>query len=208
MKLSDFDQRIDAYIAKSADFAKPILEHLRQTVHGACPRVTETMKWSFPHFEYKGSILCSMAAFKQHCAFGFWLGALMTDPDRLLESVGTKTSMGHLGKITSLKDIPSKKILSKYIKEAMALIDNGQTKIARQKPLKSTPVKVPLYFEARLKKNSDAKVVFEQLSNSHKKEYVDWIADAKTDVTREKRITTAVEWLSEGKIRNWKYEKR
>jgi uncharacterized protein YdeI (YjbR/CyaY-like superfamily) len=208
MKTPHFDKRIDEYIFKSAAFAKPILEHLRQVVHDACPGVEETIKWSFPHFEYKGSILCSMASFKQHCAFGFWLGALMKDPDGLLEAVGTKTSMGHLGKITSLKDLPSKKILSSYVKQAMALIESGETKMVKPAGVKKvSTVKIPEYFMAVLKKNKKALAVFEEFSNSQRKDYVEWITEAKTEATREKRMATTLEWLAGGKSRNWKYER-
>src|SRR5882757_7669780 len=102
------EKAIDAYIARSADFAKPILNHIRELVHKACPDVEEKMKWSFPHFDYKGEMMCSMAAFKQHAAFGFWKAALMKDPI-LTETSKSEVAMGHLGRITSLKDLPSDK---------------------------------------------------------------------------------------------------
>jgi uncharacterized protein YdeI (YjbR/CyaY-like superfamily) len=207
MKALSFDKRVDDYVLRSAEFAKPVLEHLRQIIHEACPDVEETMKWSFPHFMYQDAILCSMAAFKQHCAFGFWLGAMMKDTDGLLE-VGEKTSMGHLGQIRSLKDVPSKKVMTKYVKEAMKLIENGETK--KRSPVKTTKVtevKVPDYFISALKKNKKAFNTFQKFSNSHRKEYVQWIVEAKTKATRDKRIQTATEWLAEGKPRNWKYMK-
>src|SRR5437762_1791858 len=119
------DKKIDAYISNSADFAKPILNHIRQVFHKACPAVVETWKWSFPHFMYNNSILCSMAAFKQHCAFGFWLGSMMKDPEGKLLRGKDKTAMGNLGKIQSVNDLPGDKILTQYIKEAMSLIDKG-----------------------------------------------------------------------------------
>jgi len=111
--MPNFDPRIDDYISKSAEFAKPILNYLRDIVHTACPDVNETMKWSFPNYEYSGSILCSMASFKQHCSFGFWLGSLMTDPDNLLQKVGEKTSMGNFGPIKSIEDLPPADIMIK-----------------------------------------------------------------------------------------------
>lgn len=123
------DPRVDAYIAKSAEFARPILEHLRALVHKACPDVQETMKWSFPHFDYKG-IVCSMASFKHHCAFGFWKASLMKDPHKILSS---DEAMGHLGKITSLNDLPSDRVMIAYIKEAAALNEAG-VKVSRPKP--------------------------------------------------------------------------
>jgi uncharacterized protein YdeI (YjbR/CyaY-like superfamily) len=209
MSSSSFDKRIDDYIARSAEFAKPVLEDLRQVVHDACPKVQETIKWGFPHFDYHGSILCSMASFRQHCAFSFWLGAMMKDPAGLLEAVGTKTSMGHLGKITSANDLPAKKILAQYVKEAMSLIDKGETKkvVKSATAKKAAEAKVPDYFIAALKKNKMALAAFKKFSNSHRKDYVNWITEAKTEATRGKRMRMALEWLAEGKSRNWKYER-
>src|SRR5882762_10487209 len=118
------DPRIDAYIAKAADFARPVLEHLRKLVHKACPGVQETMKWSFPHFEYGGAILCSMAAFKEHCVFGFWKASIMKDPEGILQ-IADRHSMGHFDRMTSRKDLPSDKILLAYIREAASLNEEG-----------------------------------------------------------------------------------
>lgn len=198
------DKRIDAYIDKSADFAKPILIHLRELVHKACPDVTETVKWGFPHFEYKG-ILCSMAAFKQHCAFGFWKAAVMDDPKDILETVG-KTGMGHLGNIKTVKDLPADKILAAYIKAAMKLND-GNITVPKPKATEKKELEVPVYFTKALSKNKQALKTFEAFSYSNKKDYVEWITGAKTEDTRNKRMATAIEWLAEGKIRNWKYVK-
>ena len=122
--MTNTDRRIDAYIAKAGDFARPVLEHLRKLVHKACPVVEETIKWGFPHFDYKGNMLCSMAAFKQHCAFGFWKASLLKDPAGVLQR-GEESSAGSLGRITSLKDLPADKILLAYIKEAVTLNDQG-----------------------------------------------------------------------------------
>jgi uncharacterized protein YdeI (YjbR/CyaY-like superfamily) len=208
MKTATFDKRIDGYIIDAADFAKPILEHLRQVMHEACPEVEETIKWGFPHFEYRGSILCSMASFKQHCAFGFWLGAIMKDPHDILDRVGEKTSMGFLGKIKSMKDLPSKKILIQYVKDAMELTEIGAKKeIQKTKKIASKEVEVPAYFLAALKKNKKAFSTFKTFSNSNRKDYVEWITEAKTTETKNKRMATAIEWLAEGKSRNWKYMK-
>lgn len=203
--MNDTDPRIDAYIVKSATFAVPILEYLRSVVHMTCPEVKETIKWSFPHFEYKGSILCSMASFKQHCAFGFWLGSLLTDPNNLLASGNEKTSMGQLGRITSLEDLPAEEHLTGFIREAMDLIDRGVKQKKEEKPKENKELVVPEYFLEALSENKDALKTFTGFSYSQKKEYVDWVVDAKTEATREKRMATSVEWLSEGKIRNWKY---
>ncbi len=203
--MEHFDTRIDAYILKSADFAKPILNHLRSIVHNACPQVKETIKWSFPNFEYSGSILCNMAAFKQHCTFGFWLGSLMNDRYGLLSNVGEKTAMGHFGQIKSLEDLPSNSILTEYIKEAMLLIEKG-VKAQKKEKVKLKELEIPDYFKSALQKNNTALSYFEKLSPSHKKEYLEWLNEAKTETTRNKRVSTAIEWLEEGKSRNWKYK--
>ena len=200
------DPRIDAYIAAAADFAKPILEHLRKLVHKAHPDIQETIKWSFPHFEYKG-LLCNMAAFKNHCSFGFWKAALIKDPDHLL-AVTERTSMGSLGKLTSLKDLPSDKILIDYIKQAVRLNEEGVKSTAKVVGKgEKKPFKIPDDLTSYLAKNKKAKANFESFSPSHRYEYVEWIEEAKTEATREKRLTTAIEWLEEGKSRHWKYKK-
>lgn len=198
------DKRVDAYIEKAAPFAKPILTHLRELVHKACPDVEENIKWSFVSFEYKG-LLCSFAAFKQHCAFGFWKAALMKDP-ALMENAKSESAMGHLGKITSLKDIPSDKKIIGYIKEAMKLNDNN-IPLPKRKPSVKKEIEVPDYFMNALKKNKKAFERFEAFPPSHKKEYLQWITEAKREETRDKRIAQALEWIGEGKGRNWKYER-
>jgi uncharacterized protein YdeI (YjbR/CyaY-like superfamily) len=199
------DPRIDAYIEKAADFAKPILQHLRSLVHKACPQVEETVKWSFPHFDYKGEMMCSMASFKQHCVFGFWKAALMKDP-LLVETAKSEVAMGHLGRITSLKDLPGDKKIIAWIYEAMELNDKGIKVIkAPAKPLQN--IEVPDYFLKAIKKNTAAKIVFEAFSPSAKKEYVMWLEEAKTEATRLKRLEQAIEWIAEGKQRHWKYMK-
>ncbi len=198
------EKKIDAYIAKSAAFARPILLHLRELVHKACPDVEEKMKWSFPHFDYKGEMMCSMAAFKQHATFGFWKAALMKDPV-LVETARSETAMGHLGKITVLKDLPSDKKITAWIKEAMQLTDKGIKLPAKAKTTDKTELAVPDHFTKALAKNKKAKQVFENFAPSHRKEYLMWITEAKTEETRNKRMQTAIEWIAEGKGRNWKY---
>jgi uncharacterized protein YdeI (YjbR/CyaY-like superfamily) len=202
--MGKFNKHIDAYVAKSAPFAQPILEHLRELVHQACPDVIETVKWGFPHFEYQG-ILCSMAAFKHHCSFGFWKAVLMSDPHQVMTIIG-KTSMGSFDRILSPDDLPSDKIFLQYIREAMKLNEEN-VKINTKKTVtkKISAVNVPEYLTKALKKNKKAYTTFTTFSNSHKKEYVEWITEAKTEPTRKKRIETALEWLSEGKSRHWKY---
>jgi len=196
------DPRIDAYIEKSADFAKPILEHLRKLVHKACPEVEETWKWSFPNFTYKG-MLCSMAAFKQHASFGFWKQSLL-ESDAFPKN---KTAMGSFGRITTLKDLPSDKVIIGLIHQAMELNEKGINVQKVKKPAEKKEIVVPDDLAAALTKDKKAKAQFEKFSNSHRREYVMWITEAKTEPTRLKRLATTIEWLSEGKSRNWKYEK-
>ena len=195
--------KLDAYIAKAAPFAQPILNHLREVIHRGCPDVKETIKWGFPNFEYKG-LLCSMAAFKQHCAFSFWKGSIMSDPKKVMTKVG-RTSMGHFDRITSVSDLPSDKILLSYIKEAIKLNDDDIKLPQRSKPKSEKVLAVPPYFIKELKKNKAALKTFEGFNYSNKKDYVEWVVEAKTDATREKRMGTAIEWMADGKIRNWKY---
>ena len=198
---------IDVYIAKSADFAKPILIHIRELVHKACPEVEEKMKWSFPHFDYRNEMMCSMAGFKQHCAFGFWKASLMKDPV-LVENARSESAMGHLGRITSVKDLPSDKKILSWIKEAMKLNDQGIKLPSKIKTTIKKELEVPGELIKALSKNKKAQQVFEAFAYSHRKEYIQWICDAKTDETRNKRIATAIEWIAEGKGRNWKYERK
>jgi len=194
------DRRVDAYIAKSGDFAKPILKHLREIVHEACPEAEETMKWSFPHFDYKG-MLCAMAAFKQHCTFGFWKGSLIVD--RNGESLA---AMGQFGRITAISDLPSKRVLGGYVRAAAKLNDED-IKVVRKPKLKK-PLAVPANLREALKKNRKALGTFEDFSPSQKREYVEWITESKREETRERRLKQAVEWMSQGKTRNWKYARR
>ncbi len=199
--------RIDTYIGKSEDFAKPILLHLRKLIHEACPEAEEVIKWGFPNFDYHSRPLCSMASFKKHCAFGFWLGGMMDDPDKILNPVGEKSAMGSLGKITSLKDLPKDSVLKRYIAQAMKLNELGVT-IPKKVSALITEKEIPNYFKKALDKNPAAKAVFKNFSNSHKKEYIEWLEEAKTEATRLRRMETAIEWISESKGRNWKYMKK
>ena len=189
---------IEAYIDKASDFAKPILKHLRKVVHAGCPKVEETLKWRFPHFMYKG-MFCGMAAFKEHCTFGFWKGALIVKN-------GDDNGMGQFGKIRSLSDLPDEKTLLKYVREAVRLNDEGVKAPRQIKSKVKKPLVIPDHLTALLKRNAKARAAFENFSYSHKKEYVEWITEAKQEETRERRLVTALEWMSEGKTRNWKYE--
>src|SRR5919199_6273412 len=197
------DPRVDAYIDKSAEFAQPILAHLREVVHAACPEVEETMKWSFPHFMYRG-MLCSMASFKQHCTFGFWKGALVLDGN----GASAEAAMGSFGRITRLSDLPPKKTLASYVKKAAALNDAGVKAPSRMAPKgKKKELVVPDDLMAALRKNKKALATFEGFSPSHRREYVEWITEAKSEDTRQRRLEQAVEWMAEGKPQNWKYMK-
>jgi uncharacterized protein YdeI (YjbR/CyaY-like superfamily) len=195
------DPRVDAYIAKSADFAKPILTYLRDVVHEGCPTVQETIKWSAPFFDHHG-VMCSMAAFKEHCAFGFWKASLVLDD----KNPKAQEAAGHFGRITSLADLPPKKTMIGYIKKAMALNEQAvQPKRPPKHPKK--PMEVPPYLMAALKKNKKALSTYESFPPSHKRDYLEWITEAKGEETRERRLATAIEWMAEGKPRNWKYMK-
>ena len=195
---------VDKYIAKAKPFAKPVLEHIREIVHSASPDIQEVIKWGFPNFDYKGP-LCAMASFNEHCAFSFWKGTIMKDDDKIINSVG-KTAMGHMGRITSVKDLPPKKILVKYIREAIELNEKG-VKVPKKKPATVKEIPIPEDFANALAKNKKAKATFEKFAPSHRKEYLQWIIEAKREETRVKRIDTAIEWIAEGKGRNWKYER-
>lgn len=194
------NDRTAAYIAKSAEFARPILEHLREAVHGACPDLEEAYKWSFPCFMYKG-MLCNMAAFKEHCAFGFWKSPLVLENGRASD----EKAMGQFGRITRLSDLPPDDILIGYIHKAMKLNDDGVKNPSRQKPKTPRELVVPDDLVSALAANTPARATFESFSPSQKREYVEWLTEAKTQATRTKRLATAIEWMAEGKQRNWKY---
>lgn len=198
------DQRIDAYIQKSADFAKPILTHLRETIHGAVSNADETIKWGMPFFMYNGRILCSIAAFKEHCALRFWNGSQVV----VAGANRGEDAMGQFGRIKRISDLPSKQALSGYMKRAMDLQELAKSPRAKKTKAAKPPIPMPPAFRTALGKNRAAKTSFEELSPSHRREYLEWITEAKTDATRDKRIATTLEWISEGKSRNWKYEKR
>ena len=195
------DPRIDAYIAKSPDFAQPILKHLRKVVHAGCPAVVETVKWSRPHFDHKG-VMCGMAAFKARCAFGFWNADLILEPGENPE----KRAMGSFGCIRSLDDLPGEKTLIGYVKKAAALNEAGVKAVWRTQPKKKRePLAMPADFTAALKKNAKARKIFDGFSPSHRREYIEWITEAKREETRKERLAKSITWLTAGKARNWKY---
>ncbi len=198
--MATHDPRIDAYIAKSAEFARPILERLRAIVHEACPDVEETIKWGAPNFMYAGGIVCMMAAFKQHASFGFWKEALVVGED------AERNGMGSIGKLTSIKDLPPKKQLLAWIHKAMELNAQGvKTPGVRKTSKPKPPPIVPPELVAALKMNRRAKATWDAFAPSHKREYIEWITGAKREETRQKRLLQAMEWMAQGKSRNWKY---
>lgn len=208
--MEQYDARVDAYIEKAADFAKPILNHLRELVHQASPEITETMKWSAPFFEYKG-VVCFMMAFKQHAGFGFWKAEQLPDPHKILYTEGGEAA-GSIGKLTTLADIPDADILIWYIRQAMAIKDAAGPSKAKPAAKKAAPkaassvLDTPGYLQDLLDQTPEARNYFEKFSQSQKKEYITWFEDAKSEATRDKRLKEGLEWISEGKTRNWKYK--
>lgn len=198
------DKRIDAYIEAAQPFAKPILKHLRKLIHQGCPEVEETIKWSFASFDYKGPFV-SFAAFKEHCAFGFWKTSLINDKHGYLQPVANKggESMGNFGRITSRKDLPPDKVILEYIRQAKRLNDEG-IKVPR-KTSGREQLEAPDHMLTTIRRNKKAWTTFENFSPSKQRDYVEWITEAKTETTRDKRLAQAVEWMAEGKPRNWKY---
>lgn len=193
---------VDAYIERALPFARPILHRLRAIVHRACPSVTETLKWGMPAFDYKGP-LAGMAAFKQHCVFGFWKDRLLSDPTGALQKT-QRTAMGNLGCIRTLADLPPAATLAALVKEAARLNDAG-VKVPRTVRARKA-IAMPPEFAKALRARRRALETFDALPPGHQREYLEWIVEAKRDETRAKRIATAVTWLSQGKRRNWKYE--
>lgn len=197
---------VDRYIEKAAPFAQPILAKIRAVYHEACPEIEETIKWGVPHFDYKGPV-GNMAAFKKHVSWGFWKRALLDDPDGILPREGEPTSMGGT-KVFSLDELPSEKVMADYIRRAVKLNEEG-VKVTRPKRAPAPPPEVPddLAAQLELKKNAKARATFESFPPSHKREYIEWITEARQEATRQKRLAQTIEWLTEGKSRNWKYEK-
>lgn len=198
--------RVDEYLGKVADFARPILRHLRALIHAGCPGVEETIKWNQPMFVYKGQLLCRTAAFKAHCSLGFWhpdMKAVLARDGHL----SPEESSGQFGRITRLADLPDDATLRRYLAEAVRLHDAGKGK--RMRPAagaRRTEIPVPAEFAALLRAHPAASVAFRGFSASHRREYLEWIVEAKREETRAKRMATAIEWLAQGKARNWKYE--
>ncbi len=198
--------RFDAYRATAAPFAQPILSHLRKLVHAECPAAEEEIKWGMPAFMYQGKMLCHMAAFKAHVAFGFW----HQDMEKLIakeQGAGqVGAAMGLLGRIARREDLPGDAKLRRYIKQAIALTDAGTPARPRPAAKQKPEAVVPPDLAAGLKRGRKASTTWEGFSPSHRREYVEWITEAKRPETREQRLETTLEWLAEGKSRNWKYQ--
>lgn len=196
------DPRIDAYIDKAQPFAQPILNHVRALVHNAVPDAEETIKWGMPHFVVNGKNLAGMAAFKAHASFGIWHGLQLAAP---VQNEGQKKEgMGSFGKLTSVNDLPNEKELTRHLQKGAELIRSGVKAKTPQKAPKPMPA-TPQYLQAALDQNAAAATVWVNFAPSHKREYIDWITEAKRDETRTKRLAQAIEWIAEGKQRNWKY---
>lgn len=202
--MKNLSPEVDAYIAKSPAYAKPILKKIRSLFHNACPQIEESIKWQCPHFDYKG-IVGGMAAFKQYATFGFWKQKLLCDPHKIFNSPSTASMIQ--ARFTHVSELPADNILLEYIRAAVALNEQGVKLPARKKRTRRKELPVPDYFVLALKKNKRALTTFESFSPSHKREYVEWITEAKREETRAQRLATAIEWLSQGKPRNWKYMK-
>lgn len=197
------DPRVDAYIAKAPAFAQPILGYLRALIHATCPDAIETIKWGMPCFLFQDRILCGIAAFKQHCSLWFWKarGAV---PKATTDSDG----MGQFGRITAVTDLPSQKVIAVYLRAAIKRGLDAVANPIREKPATTRPsLEVPGDLLAALNRHQTAHRTFDSFSPSCKREYIDWICEAKRIATRERRIAQAIEWMAEGKRRNWQYQK-
>ena len=206
MNESGFNPKVDGYIERAGAFAQPVLEHLRRLVHKACPEVEETIKWSMPFFVYRGEIVANMAAFKTHCSFGIWgreIVAAMRKDGLKVKGGG----MGSLGKITSVKDLPKDAALLGYLRQATVLVKDGAKTFPKRTKVGKAEAEIPVELAAALKRNKTASKMFAEFSSGKKREYADWIAEAKQEATKLRRTAQAVEWIAEGKSRNWKYEK-
>jgi uncharacterized protein YdeI (YjbR/CyaY-like superfamily) len=197
---------VDAYIARSAPFARPILKRIRALVHKASPKIEETIKWGVPHFEHRG-IVGGMAAFKQHVAFGFWRERLIRQKlGRVAERMFPRDAERGMGgrKIRALSELPPAAVVERAVRAAVTLNEAG-VKPARARKRKPLPIPPP-YLREALQKNARARATFAGLTPGQQREYIDWLLDAMRDATRERRLAQAIGWLAEGKQRYWKYQ--
>lgn len=205
--LPGHDPRVDAYIARQAGFARPILTHLRALVHAACPEAGEAIKWSMPFFTIAGRNLCNMAGFKAHVAFGFWENAAAKDASAVGDAGGGTSAMGQFGRLTSLSDLPDDATMTTLIAQAA---DRARSRAAAPssapRPARA-PLPMPPELEAAIANNPDAAVHWAAFTPGKIRDYAEWIGEAKRPETRDKRIAEAVGWIAEGKDRNWKYRR-
>lgn len=200
------DPRVDAYIAKSAPFARPILRHLRAVVHAGCPTVVEAIKWGMPAFEH-GGILCGMGAFQSHCTFWFWKGALIVKGDRAKQA----EAMGQFGRVTRVADLPPKRVLVGYVKQAAKRRESGERGPERSKsagPKRSPRTPADLAAALRLPRHARAAATWAAFAPGHRREYVEWIVEAKRPGTRARRLATTLDWLAKGRPQRWRYERK
>jgi uncharacterized protein YdeI (YjbR/CyaY-like superfamily) len=193
------DPRVDAYIARAQPFARPILEHVRERLHAVLPKAEETLKWSMPAYTLDGKIVLIAAAFKAHTALNFWRG------QELRGSAAGADAMGQFGKIASLADLPPDKELDALIRKAAELTASAPAPRKAKHAPKPPPDLHP-EFAAALKVAPKAMATLDSFPPSARRDYLEWVAEAKQDATRQKRIATSIEWLSEGKRRHWKYQ--
>lgn len=198
--MGQHDPRVDAYIARVAPFARPLLERLRAQVHAACAEAEESIKWSMPAFLYRGKQLASMAAFKEHATFGFWMGEAVTGER-------DDGAMGQFGRLRSVDDLPDDARMHALVTRAMGLIEGGATRRTPRSAPRPVP-DVPGALRIALDANPAARATFDAFAPSHRREYIEWIAEAKREDTRARRVAQALEWLAEGKPRHWKYAAR
>lgn len=196
------DPRVDAYIAAAQPFAQPLLSHIRATMHRHCADMVETIKWGFPVFTYKGTIVATLAAFKAHASLGFWYGEMVTG-----DTGHDGPGMGSFGRLTVIADIPDDAALCSMIVKSMALVDTGAKPAHKQKPSAPKPeAQVPPALAAALSAHQKAQAVWDAFAPGQRREYCAWIDEAKRDETRNRRVGEAVAWIADGKSRNWKYQ--
>jgi uncharacterized protein YdeI (YjbR/CyaY-like superfamily) len=194
------DARIDAYMEKAQPFARPILAKVRERAHAAVPGIEESIKWGMPAYLTGGKLVLITAAFKVHAALNFWRG------QELESTHGAVGAMGQFGRIRSLEELPDDAELDRLIREAAELAATAPAPRKTKHEPKPAPELHP-EFAAALARVPKAKAALDGFPPSARRDYLEWIGEAKQESTRAKRIASAVEWLNEGKKRNWKYEK-
>ena len=183
--------KVDAYIDKQQDFAKPILKHVRKLAHEALPRAEEALKWGVPYFTVNGKNAVGMAAFKKHAS---------------VMVCSTETAgggMGNFGKLTDVSQLPGDEELIRQFRESAEAVQSPETSQPKTKPV----LAMPDDLASAIADTPSAQEVFDGFTDAQRRDYIEWVMSAKRQPTREKRVATAAEWIGEGKKRNWKYEK-